>query len=88
MKSGNSLFISCKKAAEMIEMKQESALSMIGKLKLNIHKLNCKLCRNYERQSKLISKGLKRLFDLSNRQVTFISSPELKEKIKSNIPDA
>jgi hypothetical protein len=87
MSSNSSIFISCKKAAELIEMKQESALSIMGKLKLNIHLVSCKVCANYEKQSKLISLGLKNIYDLNKLKFNLFRNPELKQKIKSKLFD-
>ena len=52
------LFLSCKKATEMIEKKLNFRLSWYEKIQLEGHKMMCSACMNYERQSELIEKGI------------------------------
>ena len=52
------LFLSCKKATEMIEKKLNFKLSWYENIQLKGHKMMCSACTNYEKQSKLIEKGL------------------------------
>lgn len=53
------LFLSCFKATELIEKKLNFRLSRKEKMKLEAHKMMCSACRNYEKQSLIIEKGLK-----------------------------
>lgn len=52
------LFLSCKKATEMIEKKLNFRLSWYEKIQLESHKMMCNACTNYEKQSELIEKGI------------------------------
>jgi len=52
------LFLSCKKATEMIEKKLNFKLSWYEKIQLEGHKMMCSACKNYEKQSKLIDIGI------------------------------
>ncbi|MGM0532226.1 MAG: hypothetical protein ACQER7_12850 [Bacteroidota bacterium] len=52
------LFLSCKKATELIEKHMHFRLSWIEKIQLKAHKMMCSACTNYEKQSELIEKGI------------------------------
>lgn len=52
------LFLSCKKATELIEKKLHFRLSMTEKIQLKMHKMMCNACTQYEKQSELIEKGI------------------------------
>jgi len=52
------LFLSCKKATELIEKKMHFRLSWMEKLQLKTHKMMCSACTHYEKQSELIEKGI------------------------------
>lgn len=52
------LFLSCKKATELIEKKLHFRLSMIEKMQLKMHKMMCSACTHYEKQSELIEEGI------------------------------
>jgi len=52
------LFLSCKKATELIEKKLLFKLSWKEKIQLTTHKMMCNACTHYEKQSELIEKGL------------------------------
>lgn len=53
------LFLSCRKATELIEKQFHFKLSAKEKLQLRIHKMMCEACTNYEKQDNLIEKALK-----------------------------
>jgi hypothetical protein len=52
------LFLSCLRATELIEKKLHFKLSVKEKLQLRTHKMMCKACSNYEKQSIFIEKGI------------------------------
>jgi hypothetical protein len=52
------LFLSCLKATELIEKKLHFKLSFTDKMQLKTHKMMCKACANYEKQSVLLEKGI------------------------------
>lgn len=57
------LFLSCLKATELIEKKINFKLSKKEEMQLKAHKMMCSACTNYEKQSKLIEKGLEKSND-------------------------
>ncbi len=54
------LFLSCLKATELIEKKLSYKLNKKEEMQLKAHKMMCSACTNYEKQSQLIDKGLKK----------------------------
>jgi hypothetical protein len=55
------LFLSCKKATELIEKNLHVKLNWLENIQLKVHKMMCTACNNYEKQSKLIDKGLENI---------------------------
>ncbi|MGQ1891046.1 hypothetical protein ACT29H_11460 [Thermophagus sp. OGC60D27] len=72
------LLLSCLKATELIEKKMHFKLSFIERLQLKAHKMVCKACANYEKQSELLETGISRL---QEQQITQDDIAELKESI-------
>lgn len=56
------LFLSCLKATELIEKKLHSDLSTVEHIQLRMHKMMCKACTNYEKQTIILEKGLEESF--------------------------
>ncbi len=54
------LFLSCLKATELIEKRIYSKLSFKEQLQLKVHKAMCDACSNYEKDSLLIDKALRK----------------------------
>jgi len=54
------LFLSCLKATELIEKRIYSKLSFGEKMQLELHKMMCDACSNYEKDSLLIDKALQK----------------------------
>ncbi len=54
------LFLSCLKATELIEKKIYSHLSFGERIQLKVHKAMCDACANYEKDSLLIDKAIKK----------------------------
>ena len=52
------LFLSCRKATELIDKKLLFRLSFRERLQLTLHKTMCSACRMYEKQDLLIEKGI------------------------------
>ena len=52
------LFLSCLKATELIEKKMNFKLSRKESIRLRAHKMVCDACSNYEKQSRLLEKGI------------------------------
>jgi hypothetical protein len=53
------LFFSCKEASKHVIMAEDIKLSRIDIIKLAIHLNICRMCRDFARQSKLVSNALK-----------------------------
>lgn len=53
------LFFSCKDATKHAIMAEDTSLSRFDAIKLAIHMKLCKMCREYARQSALISRAMK-----------------------------
>lgn len=77
--------MSCHKATELIEKKQHSKLSLKDGIQLKVHLMMCKACALYEKQSELISKGIKKYFTGNSGKNEIIVNPELKERIVKNL---
>jgi predicted anti-sigma-YlaC factor YlaD len=56
MRSLQTIMLSCARAAEYLNLKEEKALSFKQNLQLKAHLLACKTCRAYEKQSETINK--------------------------------
>lgn len=80
------LFLTCKRATELIERKQEIKLSFKNGMQLKLHLMMCKACTAYYAQSLLINKTLKKYFQKDDGQnETIIRNEKLKERIISKI---
>ena len=83
------LFLSCLKATELIEKKIYSKLSFGEKMQLELHKMMCDACSNYEKDSLLIDKALQKQnakppvitgIDLKAFEESLVNKLEKKEK--------
>ncbi|MEO6671182.1 MAG: hypothetical protein ABIN36_16990 [Ferruginibacter sp.] len=59
----NAMMLSCVKATQLMELRQQSPLSLMQKIQLQMHLSMCSGCRNYMKQTKLIDKVLGRTFE-------------------------
>ncbi len=77
------LFLSCLKATELIEKKINFKLSKKEEMQLKAHKMMCSACTNYEKQSKLIEKGLEKSNDpgFSQEDLTLLKE-EIHQKLE------
>lgn len=50
----------CKKATELMELKEDGELAKFQSFRLRLHMLLCVACRNYERQWSLLAKAIAR----------------------------
>ncbi len=71
------------KATEMVEKKNLFGLSWKENMQMKAHTAMCKICKEYEKQSKIIDLALKNHFINSN--VLPINNKELKLKIISKL---
>ncbi len=76
------LFLSCLKATELIEKKFHFKLSVKEKLQLRMHKMMCKACTQYEKDSAMIEKGIS---NLERSKVPSIDVEALKTEISRKI---
>ncbi len=73
------IVLSCRRASWLVEKEQSKPLSFIDKAQLNLHLKICSECRNYQKQSILISSILK----LQHKQnvIEFKLSDEAKNRL-------
>ena len=74
------LFLSCLKATRLIEKRLAYKLSVVEKFQLHSHKLMCKACQLYDRQSSFIDSAIKNNVDLKE-----LKNDPLKLKIVQKI---
>lgn len=78
----HTLFLSCLKATELIEKNFHVKLSFTERMQLKTHKMMCDACKNYEKQSAIIEKGI----ELQHtRQQPQIDMEQLKKQISLNL---
>jgi hypothetical protein len=77
------LFLSCLKATELIEKRMHFKLSFIEKMKLKAHKIMCRSCASYEKQSFLLEKGIsKSLRTELNKENLLQLKQQIQKKLK------
>lgn len=81
----HTLFLSCLKATELIEKNFHVQLSFSERMQLKAHKMMCDTCRNYEKQSILIEKGME---TFQKKQKIEIDLEQLKKQINLNLQEA
>ena len=82
MSKRNIWTLSCKKASELIDKKAVVKLSLRENMMLDIHISVCDICKQYEKQSRIIDEILNRHLDKNNpEQVLQVVNNELKQKI-------
>ncbi len=59
----NAMMLSCVKAIELMEMKENVPLGLLKTMQLHMHTAMCSGCRNYLKQSRLINQLLQKEFD-------------------------
>ncbi len=57
------MLLSCVKATELMEMKENVPLGLLKTMQLHMHTAMCSGCRNYLKQSRLINELLQKEFD-------------------------
>ena len=84
MSKRNIWTLSCKKASELIDKKAVVKLSLRENMMLDIHTSICDICKQYEKQSRIIDEILNRHLDKNNpEQALQVVNNELKQKIFS-----
>jgi len=59
----NAMMLSCVKATELMEMKENVPLGLLKTMQLYMHTAMCSGCRNYMKQSRLINALLQKKFN-------------------------
>ncbi len=78
------LFLSCRKATELIDKKLYFKLNFREKIQLAMHKTMCNACRRYEKQGLLIEHGI--MTQTKDRTFT-INTEELKKNIEKKLEE-
>ena len=83
----NSLINSCKKTTELIDKKESISLSVVEEMQLKMHKIVCKTCNSYERNSRFLDQAIANMFNVENShehiQLSEIKKYEIIEKIEN-----
>ncbi len=72
------LFLSCRKATDLINKKSDSPLSCIENIQLSMHKSMCKACSNYEKQTNILDQAIN---SAVNKEDLKVDVEALKEQI-------
>lgn len=83
----NTLFLSCLKASELIEKKMHIRLSFTERMQLKAHKMMCKACTMYEKQSIIIEKGIEWHMHQTKNE-NDIDTEQLINQIKTKLKNA
>jgi hypothetical protein len=80
------LFLSCKKATELIEKREVRSLSVKEHLQLKVHLGMCDACAVYEKYSRKVNDLLKSWFGPSSeKELPVKQNPELKKRITGKL---
>lgn len=74
----------CRQATYLIEKKQYGYLSVREIIELYIHLITCPFCRLYKRQTRVIARFLRRLF---NRKKSDVMDTGFKERLQKLIEE-
>lgn len=78
----HTLFLSCLKATALIEKNFYVKLSFTERMQLKAHKMMCDACKNYEKQSTIIEKGIE---NQHKKRHPHIDMEQLKKQISLNL---
>ncbi len=82
MKAIQNIILSCAKATEYVNLREERVLSPKQSLQLKVHLLVCKTCRAYEKQSATINK----MFSVFKEKATASTkNANFKENLKAKV---
>jgi len=79
------MFISCKKASELIAKKELKEISYGERLKLRLHTTMCKVCGLYQKQSAKLHQALQRYYSKKKKEAPAESNDTLKDRIISDL---
>ena len=84
MKALQTIMLSCAKATEYLNLREEGQLNAKQSLQLKLHLLVCKTCKAYEKQSEI----LKNMFGAySEKQAKPLKNEKLKAGIKTKLEE-
>jgi len=75
------LFLTCKEATFLMELKEANALNFVQKIKLRIHLVLCSYCKIYNRNKELISRYFEKNIDKNLDKVNNEQIEKLKNKV-------
>ncbi|GAB5464782.1 MAG: hypothetical protein Kapaf2KO_02180 [Candidatus Kapaibacteriales bacterium] len=78
------LMYSCRELSEMVERRKIEPIGSIEKLKMDLHKMICKNCRQYEIHSDQIDELVEQLMNSEFNLNQPVENGELKRNIKEN----
>lgn len=78
----NSLFISCKKASDLVHLKHNFGLSRKDKIRLSVHTKMCAACKSFEKQTEQIEEAIKNRLGQPNAQDLTIFKVDTINKLK------
>jgi len=79
----------CRQATYLIEKGQHTRLSIVERVKLAIHLPGCSVCRLFRRQSRMINRMMRGLFQASATRGHVLDESvkrEMQEKIEARLP--
>jgi len=59
----NVLFISCRRASQLVHQKHNTGLSKKDRIRLTVHTKMCAACKSFEKQTEQIEEAIKKSLD-------------------------
>jgi hypothetical protein len=78
--------LSCEKATALVEKRSTLGLSVLGRIRLNLHQKVCGMCQHYEQQSALIDQYIEK--KIAKREVSEVDLGEVKKSILKKLENA
>ena len=78
----NAMMLSCVKATELMEMKENVSLGLLKTMQLHMHTAMCSGCRNYMKQSRLIDELIEKKI---NAIAVVVNTEELEALITTKL---
>lgn len=79
---GSKIFLTCKKATELMEKQQVASLNLLEYMCLTTHLHICKVCKQYHFYSKKLDQIFKQLYHFNNPSG---NAEKLQQQIKSKL---
>ena len=84
MSKGNKIFVSCEEANHVCDKSQYKEASLWEKIKLNLHLIHCRVCREYTANNQKLTKLMKSPKVVSINQT---EKDEMKERLKQKMAE-